>query len=122
MSAPLSLRSRCLVCGVAVEARPAPGDEWAWIDADGRSLVVEHPPGWESPTFWQDLAEANIAEYSRLSAAYALGFWPKGHTHLPGAVEGVPEAPADCCGWPMRLAPSGWRCRRSSSCAPRPAA
>jgi len=115
-TSPLSLRSHCQICGVAVEGATAPGDEWKWIDADGVSLVIEHPPGWESPTFWQDLAEHNIAEYSRLSAAYALGYGPKGHTHIADAVAGVPAPPADCCGAPMRLAPSGWRCRVSSSC------
>lgn len=104
-------------CGAALHAIPARPDDWQWVDADGLSLIDTSPPGYrEDPRgWWQQLAQADIAAYSALSARAHLGMLGWTHGHRPAHQEPYPGDVPSCCGMPMRLVPRGWVCRETTS-------
>lgn len=118
----------CSLCGDAVHQVPA-GDEFTWadeagstsgVDADLRHLgnpyavlneLSELCLVKDLPTFY-----AAAQQYSDLKVRLAEGGMYHQHQvfrteHLVAWEHG--EVPRHC-GWPMRLAPSGWACRQCS--------
>lgn len=103
----------CGHCEETVTISPAGEDDWSWVGADGSSVGTNYPEGYDSPTFWKDLAERDIAAYSMLNAMDQLCMTGWSHTHYPKSGSRAPFAGVveECCGLPMRLAPRGWVCR-----------
>lgn len=130
----------CVACRVPLHMVAAPGDEWAWADPGGSTSGTDpdlahlydpaaNPLGAVNP--WDALKRMSDAllaahavkracltwvhwrlaqEYSALKVRLDMGL--PFHVHRPEAspaYDGPP--PPEHCGWPMRLAPSGWRCR-----------
>jgi len=103
-------------CGAELRRVPAGPDDWKWVDEEGMTLVDTSPAEYRADPrgFWERLAATNIAAYSDLSARAKRGMLGWTHGHRPISVppyEGPP--PPWCCEMPMRLTPSGWRCRET---------
>lgn len=103
----------CGYCNVGVTIAPAGADDWAWVGADGSTFGTNYPPGYDSPTFWKDLAERDIATYSMLNARDQLCMTGWTHQHYPKTGSRSPFVGnvEECCDLPLRLAPRGWVCR-----------
>lgn len=113
MTAPLPPAATC-DCGARLHAEAAwNGDDWVWLDEDGRSLVDLAPEEYrrDPKAWWDNLARSDIATYSALSARHALGMLGWTHHHRPATVDPFPDPVPESCGMPMRLTPRGWRCR-----------
>lgn len=91
--------------------KPAGDDDWMWVGADGSSVGTNYPEGFESPTFWKDLAERDPESYSMLNAMDQLCMTGWTHQHYPASREPFAGVVEECCNLPMRLAPRGWVCR-----------
>jgi hypothetical protein len=125
----------CWLCGDPVHRVPQ-GDEWAWAGQDGkttgsstdlRSLLEHYASPYDrlaelagqmdvarkakraelTPLYW-----AAAREYSALKVRLDTGM--SFHIHQVTAQRGHEHrGPLPWhCGWPMRLTPAGWACRR----------
>lgn len=103
----------CGHCNSGIDIAPAGVDDWMWVGVDGSSVGTNYPEGFESPTFWKDLAERDIAAYSMLNAMDQLCMTGWTHQHYPKSGSRAPFVGIveECCDLPMRLAPRGWVCR-----------
>ena len=99
-----------------LHVRPSPAGLTAGFgdSPDGRLAELRAAMGAVKTTKRADLTWvywAYAREYSALKVRLETG--GTFHEHYPAeqpAYDGPP--PPVCCGWPMRLAPSGWRCRQ----------
>jgi len=107
------IKAVCGHCEESVTIAPAGDDDWMWVDAGGSSVGTNYPEGYDSPTFWKDLAERDIATYSMLNAMDQLCMTGWTHQHYPKSGSRAPflGTVEECCDLPMRLAPRGWVCR-----------
>ena len=103
----------CGFCTETITITPAGDDDWKWIGADGSTIGTNYPEGYDSPTFWQDLAERDIEAYSMLNAMDQLCMtgWTHSHYPSPGSQAPYEGKVEECCQLPMQLVPRGWICR-----------
>ena len=87
-------------CNAEITLTPAGPDDWAWRDGEGSTVGTNYPPGFESPTFWADLKERDIAAYSLLNARDQLGMTGWVHPHYP-----KPGTREPFTGTPVQLSP-----------------
>jgi hypothetical protein len=97
------------------------GSPWAHnvlppVDPQVRDMFVD-AIGEEGTREWETgrTAGGHAHGYYGWAVPADMAWFGCGHCHMPAAQEesaACPEAGVpDCCGWPMRLAPVGWRCR-----------
>jgi len=101
-------------CEASITITPAGTEDWAWRDSQGSTVGTNYPPGFESPAFWQDLKENDIAAYSMLNARDQLCMTGWSHQHYPSPgswYSPFASVVVDCCEVPMHLQPRGWACR-----------
>ena len=114
-------KSFCKGCGVVLEPYEAPDDTWDLRAVDRSWICPATAPPW--PRSWlAEVAqrmrsgtdrpgEAEI--YTAETMAMSVGQSRYNRPHRPAPVQRDPTLPPvpECCGWPMRLRPSGWSCR-----------
>jgi hypothetical protein len=96
--------------GLAAGYQDCPDGRWAEL-RDQLAAAQRHTrrkgvePTW---LYW-----ASAREYSALKVRLEIG--GTFHEHHPATASLPPwdgPPPPECCGWPMRLRPSGWHCRQ----------
>lgn len=91
-------------------------DPYAYLARLGE-LCTEATSVKQRETTW--LYERTIREYTSLKVRLDMGGYS--HLHAPERTslpEVFPYEVPEHCGWPMRLAPSGWRCRQCPHAVP----
>lgn len=101
-------------CGALLHRVPSGPFDWAWADESGSTFGNRYPFNPYAELNRLQEIPARIGDYAMLKAEVDLGGTFHQHRPDPTAVPPTPpdpDRPADHCGQPSWLTPSGWLCR-----------